>query len=130
MVRAVRGVGPCLLIGTAHEISIAQSNRLGRAEILPTTEPGRAIRIPDLPQDAEVAHRQVHQIMSDPYSARIQHEALNPVSVPLFAAGPQVASFGLPRESSVCLSSGQCDNIQQSCREQLCPTGPSLRCSQ
>ena len=128
--RWISGPRPRLDVRAPHETAVAQSDSFGRAELSAQAESRTSVRIPDLPQDAEVAHRQVHQVMSDLYTVGVEHEALNPVGAPSLAERPQVAVAGLPREAGIGLSPGQYDNLQHARGEQRSPSAPSFRSRQ
>ena len=126
----ISGPRPRLDVRAPHETAVAQSDSFGRAELSAQAESRTSVRIPDLPQDAEVAHRQVHQVMTDLYTVGVEHEALNPVGAPSLAERPQVAVAGLPREAGIGLSPGQYDNLQHARGEQRSPSAPSFRSRQ
>jgi hypothetical protein len=114
-----------------HHFSSAQPDQIRLSHICATAEAGRARPVVDLPEQSEVACREVAYLAGDPQTIFVQCQALGgAVASPSLAQGFQIARVGLDRKASIRFSAAQHINAAHNSHEQLGPPFPPFACIQ
>ena len=124
----VRIFGPRPGVCATHALSCAELDGFSCAQLIATTKTGNPVGVVYLSQHALIPHREVLNIMGNPYTVRVQHQTLYRLAPPLRAAGFQIAGLGLAREASVSLLTAERDNLKHARLYQVCPSLLSLCC--